>query len=190
MESKKSENFQVGTANVKRATLEAIGLFYARWAIFERNSCQNYCQEDMLSKLAKLFVNEKIEITKLDEMFKFGEKFRHAICEYLEKEGPLDENVIQNRMHSKGIHSNQMHNPKIELVDFFLQRKQDKLAYLTGLLYAINRIRNNFLHGLTDEDHFDEKIDIYIYGSEILALLSRSIFHKYDFDTIKTSPEL
>jgi len=176
-------NYLTKNFGITSNTIETIGSFTILWAIFERNCCQNNCTEAKLSKLAKLLLKEMTEEHR-KEVFDLGKQFREALGTFLQLTSELTESEIARRMYTNPLKC------KPELVNF-LKGDTQKMGkpFLTGLIYAVYRIRNNLLHGQKDEYQLNEQNTFFEYANQLLCKLAGYIFYDRDFsNTTNTTP--
>lgn len=131
-----------------------IGRFSVLWNCFERSQCSNNCSPRQIKAVCQNLCIDKDKINELAKVINTRrEIFNVSISDY-----------VQDGLHPEAARSS---NPKEkELINIFLEQREGDST--VGCLLAINRIRNNLMHGLKQIEDLNNQLDLFRAVNEVL----------------------
>ena len=139
-------------------TIMELGKFTVLWNLFERNFFSNNCNPGKIKEVAsKIIINSEAIKEFADVLNKRRELFEQEIIDY-----------IETGLYPNGAH--QGRNEDNEMMQQFMGQNGEYTN--CGCLLAINRIRNNLLHGLKCVSELDDQIELFKAVNKILENVS------------------
>lgn len=149
-------------ANLSDEIVKEIGKFTILWAEFEKEYCNNNCNDSLLVANKDNFIVDEDIITKFNtNLHGRAEAFHEDIEIY------INYNLIPNKAH----------RPRDEYIkimrDFINLDKQVKSDWICGALLCIHRIRNNLLHGLKILSELNCQVELFKSMNKVLENIRR-----------------
>ncbi len=139
-------------------TIMELGKFTVLWNMFEENFCSNNCNPSKIKEVAsEILLNDEAIKEFADVLNKRRGLFQQEIIDY-----------IKTGLYPNGAHQGK--DEDNEMMQQFMKQNGEYINY--GCLLAINRIRNNLLHGLKCVSELDNQIELFKAVNKILESIS------------------
>lgn len=149
-------------SNLSDEIVKEIGKFTILWAEFEKEYCNNNCNDSLL------VANKDSFIVDEDIIAKFNTNLHGRVEDFNEDiETYTNYNLIPNNAH----------RPKDEYIkimrDFINLDELVKSDWICGALLCIHRIRNNLLHGLKILSELNYQVELFKSMNKVLENIRR-----------------
>ena len=144
--------------NINEETIYELGCFAVLWANFERDFCNNNCDEAKINNVATTIIINEESIANLH---------RVANNRTIKLAGSVNSYVNHNLLPSGARHPRPTAKEKIR--NFINNYEGNE----EGCLLYIYRIRNNLMHGLKDISDLNNQIELFKAINEVLENIKR-----------------